>query len=89
MSKVNVKVEFEIPPIRHIAVQCPHCKKWFYGNDISEKWLTYEYQLDHTNFLCPICHESFGYDDNDEIEISEVPYPEIYKDCKEKKVTWV
>ena len=30
----NVRVEYESTPIRHIAVQCPKCGKWFKGWDI-------------------------------------------------------
>ena len=30
----NVRVEYESTPIRHIAVQCPKCGKWFHGWDI-------------------------------------------------------
>ena len=32
----NVRVEYEPLPIRHIAVQCPNCKKWFRGWEITE-----------------------------------------------------
>ena len=31
---MNVRVEYESTPIRHIAVQCPYCSKWFNGRDI-------------------------------------------------------
>ena len=27
-KKVNVKVEYDRIPIRHMAVQCPDCKNW-------------------------------------------------------------
>lgn len=30
-KKVNMKVEYERTPIRHLAVQCPDCDFWFFG----------------------------------------------------------
>lgn len=41
----NVRVEYESTPIRHIAVQCPNCKKWFRGWEITEDNLRYAYEI--------------------------------------------
>ena len=29
MDKINVRVEYECNPIRHLALQCPYCNNWF------------------------------------------------------------
>lgn len=93
----NVRVEYECTPIRHIAVQCPKCKKWFYGNDITENDLEYSYQIDMAVYHCPLCNTQFGYDcgsnwnqwvGKDKPLIEEVSYPDVYKDCLKQKVIW-
>jgi uncharacterized Zn-finger protein len=95
--KVNVRVEYEPIQIRHIAVQCPECKKWFRGNDISDGWLGYEHEIHFAQFTCPVCGKVFGYnshrdsynrDCSDEISIVEMGHPKIYKDVLQKKETW-
>ena len=86
----NIRVEYDHTPIRHCAVQCPKCEKWFYGYDIVEDGdLTYDYELDFATFCCPLCNISFGNgtEYNDE-QILEVDHPTIYEGCLEKKVTW-
>ena len=40
MNTFNVKVEYDMMPIRHIAVECPKCKKWFKGWQITENDLS-------------------------------------------------
>lgn len=93
--KVNVRVEYKPALIRHIAIQCPYCKKWFQGNDITESQLSYDYQLNFAEFHCPVCNNNFGYHANghlnrkkDELAIEESVYPDIYKDCMTKKTVW-
>lgn len=76
----NVRVEYDCAPIRHIAVQCPGCQRWFYGNSITEDRLSYEYQLSSATFDCPICGEEFG-GRLDKPNIKEVMYPDVYKGC--------
>ena len=93
----NVRVEYERTPIRHIAVQCPKCKKWFYGSDITEDDLTYSYQIDIATFHCPVCKTEFGYNldnnwnplkEKDKSFIEEVSYPDVYQDCLTQKIIW-
>ena len=91
----NVRVEYECTPIRHIAVQCPKCKKWFHGTDITHDDLRYSYQIDMANYRCPVCDIKFGYDnkrspfsEKDKPCIEEVSYPEVYDGCLTQKVIW-
>ena len=95
--KVNVRVEYEPIPIRHIAVQCPACERWFRGNDIADRMLEYKHEINFAHFVCPVCGKIFGcnsyrdiygHDCSDEISIVEMGHPEIYKDVIQKKVTW-
>ena len=88
----NMQVVFEETPVRYVAVQCPSCEKWFYGEDIAEddSELNYEYQLGYASFRCPLCDTRFGCGTqyNDE-QITETNYEEIKKNCMQKKVVWV
>lgn len=87
--KVNVRVEYEASPVRHVAVQCPSCEKWFQGNDISDRHLCYDYDIRLATFYCPMCNESFGFpEDSDDVEIQESCYPEIYDGVLRKKEVW-
>lgn len=96
MGKIKVRVEYESRPIRHLAVQCPACEKWFVGNDISNGEIRYEHDLKFAWFECPLCGKEFGYVHNsgyaydDQIDtINEVKYTgDIYKDCLTKHVVW-
>lgn len=90
---MNVRVEYESTPIRHIAVQCPHCKKWFNGRDIFNgdwfKDLRYSYEINWATFTCPICNSEFGgLQHNDRLNIMETSYPEVYEGCLQRKETW-
>lgn len=93
----NVRVEYECTPIRHIAVQCPKCKKWFHGTDITHDDLRYSYQIDIATFHCPVCKTEFGYNrdnnwnplkEKDKSFIEEVSYPDVYQDCLTQKIIW-
>lgn len=88
---MNVRIKYDPTPIRHIAVQCPKCEKWFYGRDITKNSLDYEYQVKCAYFKCPMCKASFGGDEyNDwlDVHIEEVDYPDIYKGCLSKNEVW-
>lgn len=89
---MNVRVEYDHQtPIKHIAIQCPKCKRWFNGKDITKDSLNYEYQIYNAQFTCPICSKVFcgdwniGYED---VHIEEIEYPQVYKDCVHKKEVW-
>lgn len=91
---MNVRVEYEATPIRHIAVQCPECENWFHGWDIVKgerafDALRYESDINWVTFECPVCGSEFGGLQNKEkINIKEVSYPEVYDGCLEKKEVW-
>lgn len=93
---INVRVEFDPAPIRHLAVQCPYCNKWFRGYDIADGELRYSYQLRFANYHCPLCNKDFSeykpnrdpFDEKMVLKIEEAPYEDIYKDCLTKKTTW-
>lgn len=92
---MNVRVEYESTPIRHIAVQCPKCEKWFNGRDIiNGDWLRdlmYDYQIYYAQFECPVCGKIFGadaYNNYASLNIKECESSEVYKDCLQKKEVW-
>ena len=90
----NVRVEYDTTPIRHIAVQCPKCGKWFKGWNIVKggktcNSLRYEHDINWTEFECPVCEAEFGgLQHNDKASIKEVDYPEVYDGCLERKEIW-
>lgn len=90
----NVRVEYELVPIRHIAVQCPKCEKWFLGWDIVKgenpfDALRYAYNIKYAEFECPLCGEEFGgMQHNDKPNIEEAGYPKVYDGCLQKKEVW-
>ena len=92
---INFRVEYDPAPIRHVAVQCPYCNKWFSGYDIlaESKLLRFESDLEFANFICPICDREFsGYNPDSGFEIIKIQecdnHMEVYKDCLKKKVKW-
>lgn len=82
--KTNVRIETESAPIRHIAIQCPSCGKWFMGEDILKEDVKYEYQLESADCECPNCDEWFSIDP----KVEESCYPEIYENIVRKKIVW-
>ncbi len=91
---MKVRVEFESTPIRHIAVQCPHCGRWFYGSDMTDHALSYEYDIYTASFECPVCGQAFGsenggYGFRSNVELIECgSASEVYKGCYQKKTVW-
>lgn len=91
---MNVRVEFDPAPIRHIAVQCPKCEKWFNGWEAMRgkafRDLRYDIDINYIVFKCPVCETEFGGIQNGEkISIQEVgSAEECYKDCLHKKEVW-
>lgn len=85
--KVNMKVEYESTPIRHLAVQCPDCGNWFFGHDIFKYDCQYDYQLRGAECHCPKCGSDFKVDFESNIEESD-EFPEFYDKCLRQKVTW-
>ena len=89
---MNIRVEYDPTPIRHIAVQCPCCDKWFYGEDIVDggfDYLKYDYQIYFATFTCPVCGKEFGGNQNaTKVHIEESSYPEVYDGCLTRKEIW-
>ncbi len=85
---MKVRVEYESRPIRHIAIQCPQCKSWFYGHDVTNDELQYDYDIRFAVCRCPKCDATFS-GNEDGLEIEEDGHPKIYEECLSKRVTWV
>lgn len=91
MGKFNVKVEYDIMPIRHIAVECPKCGKWFYGREITKDDLIEHTDILNAVFQCPLCNEEFGdkyWGKVDIPVIEESDYPGLYDGCLKRRETW-
>ena len=60
---VNVRVEYESTPVRHLAIQCPHCQRWFHASDVTPEgvWIRFDYEIETTTYHCPVCEEDFGF----------------------------
>lgn len=90
-NELNIRIEYEPTTIRHIAVQCPFCERWFKGKDITDDRLHYEHDINYARFLCPICNKNFTADReymDVDINVEEADYPNVYKDCLQKKEVW-
>lgn len=90
-NNLNIRVVYEPTTIRHVAVQCPFCGKWFNGNDITNDRLHYEYDIKYARFLCPICNRQFTADTefmDIKVNIEESNSGNVYKDCLQKKEVW-
>lgn len=92
---INFRVEFDPQPIRHVAVQCPHCGRWFKARDITKDNIACETDLEFATFYCPVCEHAFSAytpswssDDLPEVKIEEVGYPEVYKHCLKRREIW-
>ena len=91
---LNIKVEYDPTPIRHIAVQCPYCGRWFKGYDIlisSNNNLAFSYDIKSAVFKCPVCTHAFGLREQENLILNIMDCSsseEVYKDCLTKKVTW-
>lgn len=104
MVSMNVRVMYEAAPIMEIAVECPKCKRWFRGRDITSYPIRYEVDISRAYFGCPVCGETFnGFDDIENpiaidtdctfklsnVNIEEVrSEDECHKDCLKGKVVW-
>lgn len=95
---VRFRVTYDSAPIRHAAVQCPYCKKWYRVKDIvceDFRELKYDDDLTWAEFVCPLCGKKFSGRKKrlsvatNETLIEEVAYPDVYEDCFFKKETWV
>lgn len=93
---INYRIEYDPTPIRHIAVQCPSCGRWYHGNDITEDDLFYDYQAEMAEFQCPVCGTKFSCVDycHDGVEICGTHIEEcgsaeeVYAGCLTRKEVW-
>ena len=92
---MKIRVEYEPKQIRYYAVQCPHCERWFDGEEVERE--TYDRvrtddDLYFVQWLCPICGEVFGADEEhlySNIAVEEcVSSSSVYRDCLRKKIKW-
>ena len=88
-NKLNIRVEYEPTPIRHLSIKCPFCNNWFKKNDIAKNDIDYITDLTYDGeFKCPNCKKEFDSSDY-ELNIVECDnHNEVYKDCLTKKVIW-
>lgn len=87
VRNVAIKANFDPAPIRHLAIQCPECNNWFIGNDILENTIYYAYEISGSSCLCPKCNTSFIISINSDID-EEADFPEFYRKCLKRKITW-
>ena len=89
---MNVRIMYDPSPIRHIAVQCPDCERWFNGRDIGDRELVYDYELYQTQFTCPVCGKVFGsdaYSRHRNVNVEELDSAnDIYRDIYKKVERW-
>lgn len=94
--QINYRVEYECTPVRHIAVQCPECKRWYHGRDITHDDLDYDYQIEFAEFECPVCYTKFScfnyHRENTLVLSSHIEEcgdaEEVYEGCLTKKEVW-
>jgi hypothetical protein len=83
--RTNIRIEYESTPIRHLAIQCHMCKKWFVGGDIAVEAPRYSYELLDMKCICPACNTKFtmcNFDEEDWMGTS------VYDGVYRKKVEW-
>lgn len=83
---MKARIEFETQPIKHIAIQCPNCEKWFYGEDLAGHPLRDVVDVMFAHYECPVCGKTFDGKIFDYVECGDSE--EVYKDCLTKKVKW-
>ena len=88
MRKIEARVEYEIPRIRHMSIQCPTCHNWFIANDVADKIISDRFDATTADYECPLCYEHFGKDQSDEINFDECSTGLIYDKTKRKVEHW-
>lgn len=79
MKKIKVAVEFDPTPIRHMAIQCPKCERWFKHYDIANEDINYDSDINsYAKCECPVCNHEFDLDD---VEFEYPDFPEFYGKC--------
>ena len=87
--KIEARVEYEIPTIRHMSIRCPNCHKWFIAGDIANHYIGDRFDATSATYTCPLCKESFGKGYiEDEYVFEECSTGLIYDGVIQKKVTW-
>ena len=95
MRTINAKVEYEIPTIRHMTIECPDCHEWFVANDIANDHISDHFDATRAKYVCPLCGAEFGYlkdqypfTEQDEIVFSECDSSVIYDGVKQRVERW-
>lgn len=79
MEKIRIAVEFDPAPIRHMAIQCPKCHRWFNRHDIANENIDFESDIDSfAKCECPVCNHRF---DLGNVEFEYPDFPEFYDKC--------
>ena len=88
-KELNIRVEYEPTPIKHLSIQCPKCKNWFRARDITDSPINFQYQLYNLDCVCPKCEEEFLLEDY-KINEEESYGAAVYEDCLigEEKTVW-
>lgn len=88
IREINIKAEFEVSPIRHLAIQCPKCDTWFKGTDILVEDAHYEYDLMNAECHCPKCGYEFEINYQKSNVDEDERFPAFYDKCAKRKTTW-
>lgn len=88
MSKVKARIEYEITPIRHVAIQCPSCHSWFNAADLTQDILRDGVDVELAEYICGKCGKAFCPQTFGGVEIEERGYPSVYENCLERKVVF-
>ena len=91
MDDINVRVEYEPKQIRHMAIQCPYCERWFAMGDAlahGAKYVGYDDEIEFTNYHCPVCDRDFNRDFGRKFHVTECSYPDVYNGIMHKHVMW-
>lgn len=90
---MEARVEYDLRPIRHVAVQCTQCNHWFAAYEITDKTIRDVVDLQLAEFNCPVCGNEFGYHSrarsHEILEIQECDsVTEVYDGCLHKYENW-
>lgn len=90
MADVVFEVEYECTPIRHAYVTCPKCHNKFMASEVTDRNMSYEYEIRSAYMVCPICNEHYDFtrSGSDRPIIKEVCYPKCAEGAKYKREVW-
>ncbi|MDR1704943.1 MAG: phage terminase large subunit family protein [Clostridiales bacterium] len=81
-NKVLFRVEYEITPIRQLAVRCPHCMAWMRSGQASADAIPDIVVAEFARYKCSVCGLEFCPVELGRLEIEECGSAEqVYRDC--------